>query len=371
MKRFFLTPTLALLTALAVVGCSDDKKETTDPRVPATEVVLDVVEKDLAPGETLQLKAAAKPLDTTDKVVWSSDNETVATVSTEGLVKAESAGQATIKALCGSVSATCVVRVADPEPVAEYDIISFETDEGMKDINGADVALGDAEVVGGFAAGTYHDIFWAKPYVDGYGQDIEYMGKTVDVPLFSTADANVWFGSYYSDGTGWGSQMDTWGGFVLSRNFNTTATSFNYADQFSVYASEGASASRTFAVAYCNGMMGGTYANPTIEFAVTPRRVAYLCMAPSTMLYTYYKYDSSAVSDRTFGYRITGSLKGQETGQVDVMLVNMSSVAEGWVKADLTSLGEVDKLVFKPQGVNPNKDFDPVYFCLDEIALVK
>lgn len=53
------------------------------------------------------------------------------------------------------------------------------------------------------------------------------------------------------------------------------------------------------------------------------------------------------------------------------MLVNMSSVAEGWVKADLTSLGEVDKLVFKPQGVNPNKDFDPVYFCLDEIALVK
>lgn len=89
------------------------------------------------------------------------------------------------------------------------------------------------------------------------------------------------------------------------------------------------------------------------------------------MLYTYYKYDSSAVSDRTFGYRITGSLKGQETGQVDVMLVNMSSVAEGWVKADLTSLGEVDKLVFKPQGVNPNKDFDPVYFCLDEIALVK
>lgn len=79
MKRFFLTPTLALLTALAVVGCSDDKKETVDPRVPATEVVLDVTEKDLAPGETLQLKAAAKPLDTTDKVVWSSDNETVAT----------------------------------------------------------------------------------------------------------------------------------------------------------------------------------------------------------------------------------------------------------------------------------------------------
>lgn len=371
MKRFFLTPTLALLTALAFVGCSDDKKETADPRVPATEVVLDIVEKDLAPGETLQLRAAVKPLDTTDAVAWSSDNETVATVSAEGLVKAESVGQATIKALCGSVGASCVVRVAEPEPAVEYDIISFETDEGMKDINGADVVLGDAEVVGGFAAGTYHDLFWAKPYAADYGQEEEYMGLTVDLLLFSTADANVWFGSYYNDGSGWGTQMDTWGGFALSRNFNTEAAAFSYADQFSVYAAEGASASRTFAVAYCNGMMGGTYANPTIEFAVTPRRVAYLCLAPSTMLHTYYKYDASAASDRTFGYRITGSLKGQETGQVDVMLVNMSSVAAGWVKVDLASLGEVDKLVFTPQGVNPNKDFDPVYFCLDEIALVK
>lgn len=89
------------------------------------------------------------------------------------------------------------------------------------------------------------------------------------------------------------------------------------------------------------------------------------------MLYTYYKYDSSAVANRTYSYRITGWLKDESVGTVDVELVRNSSVAEGWVKVDLTSLGEVDKLTFAPEGVNPNKDFDPVYFCLDEIALVK
>lgn len=58
-------------------------------------------------------------------------------------------------------------------------------------------------------------------------------------------------------------------------------------------------------------MMGGDYSAPTIVFTTTPRKVAYLYMAPSTMLYTYYKYDSSAVADRTYSYRITGWLQGR------------------------------------------------------------
>lgn len=231
------------------------------------------------------------------------------------------------------------------------------------------MTLGDIEVVGGFAEGVYSNVFWAKPYAE-YGDPEGIMGLTIDLPLF-TSDGNVWFGSYYCDCTGWGSQMDTWGGFVLSRNCNTSATSFDYADQFSVYAQSGANGSKTFAAAYCNGMMGGDYSAPTIVFTTTPRKVAYLYMAPSTMLYTYYKYDSSAVANRTYSYRITGWLKDESVGTVDVELVRNSSVAEGWVKVDLTSLGEVDKLTFAPEGVNPNKDFDPVYFCLDEIALVK
>lgn len=370
MKRFFLTPTLVLLTALAIVGCSDEKKEP-DPRIPATAVALDVDEKDLLAGETLQLTAVTTPLNTTDNVVWSSDNETVATVSQSGLVTAESAGEATVKVVCGEVSATCRVRVSDPAPAVEYDIISFEEGEGMTDLLGQPVVPGDIEVVGGMAAGSHHGVFWAQPYAAEYGDAEGIMGVTFDGPLFSTADSNVWFGSYYCDCSGLGTRMDTWGGFVLSQNCNTTASAHDYANQFSVYAESGALSGKTFAVAYCNGMMGGDYSNPVIDFGKTPRTVAYLYMAPSTMLYTYYKYDSSAVTDRTFSYRITGQLQEKEVGTVDVMLVNGGKVEAGWVKVDLSTLGNVDRLTFKPEGINPNKDFDPVYFCLDEIALVK
>lgn len=56
---------------------------------------------------------------------------------------------------------------------------------------------------------------------------------------------------------------------------------------------------------------------------------------------------------------------------MDVTLVKNSTVEAGWVKVDLSALGQVDKLTFAPEGINPNVDFDPVYFCLDEIALVK
>lgn len=89
------------------------------------------------------------------------------------------------------------------------------------------------------------------------------------------------------------------------------------------------------------------------------------------MLHTYYAYDFTAPADRTYSYRITGSLRGETVGYVDVELVKNSKATKGWVDVDLSNLGEVDKLTFTPEGINPNKDFDPVYFCLDEIRLVK
>lgn len=366
MKRFLFASAFVLVAALAFVGCADDDN---DGSVPATAVVLDVESKTLGVGETLQLTATPAPSDTTDPVVWSSDKETVATVSETGLVTAVAPGTAVIKAVCGSVSATCTIEVA--EPAAEYDIISFEAEEGIKDFVGNAVTLGDVKLDGGVNEGLYHNLFCAKKYAEEYGDPANFNGLTFDNPLFSTADEHVWFGSYYCDCTGWGYQMDSWGGFVLSQSYNTTATSSSYADQFSVYAESGANSSKVFAAAYCfRSMVGGTYSNPVIEF-VEPRTVAYLHMAPSTMFYTYYKYDFTAAKDRTFSFRITGSLNGESTGTVDVTLVKNSTVEAGWVKVDLSSLGQVDKLTFAPEGINPNVDLDPVYFCLDEIALVK
>ena len=74
---------LMAAAVLALAACSDDDG---DSRVPATAVVLDCTEKELAVGETLQLTATPAPANTTDDVVWSSDAEEFATVSESGLV---------------------------------------------------------------------------------------------------------------------------------------------------------------------------------------------------------------------------------------------------------------------------------------------
>ena len=126
MKRFLFASAFVLVAALTFVGCADDDN---DGSVPAT----------------------AAPSDTTDPVVWSSDEETVATVSETGLVTAVAPGTAVIKAVCGSVSATCTIEVA--EPAAEYDIISFEAEEGIKDFVGNAVTLGDVKLDGGVNEG--------------------------------------------------------------------------------------------------------------------------------------------------------------------------------------------------------------------------
>ena len=72
---------LFAFAACALAACSDDDG---DSRVPATAVVLDCTEKELAVGETLQLTATPAPANTTDDVVWSSDAEEFATVSRIG-----------------------------------------------------------------------------------------------------------------------------------------------------------------------------------------------------------------------------------------------------------------------------------------------
>ena len=50
-------------------------------------------------------------------------------------------------------------------------------------------------------------------------------------------------------------------------------------------------------------------------------------------------------------------------------LVSGAAKLEGWRKVELASFGDVDKLVFKVEGIDVAND--PSYFCIDEIALVK
>lgn len=83
------------------------------PPKPATGITLN--ESALSFGTlnaTQQLTATVTPSDSSDRVVWSSSNTSVATVSNTGLVTSVAYGSATITATAGSVSATCSVTIA-------------------------------------------------------------------------------------------------------------------------------------------------------------------------------------------------------------------------------------------------------------------
>ena len=83
------------------------------PPKPATGITLN--ESALSFGTlnaTQQLTATVTPSDTSDRVVWTSSNPSVATVSNTGLVTSVAYGSATITATAGSVSATCSVTIA-------------------------------------------------------------------------------------------------------------------------------------------------------------------------------------------------------------------------------------------------------------------
>ncbi|WP_290540552.1 DUF4465 domain-containing protein [Alistipes sp.] len=352
---------LFVLAAFALAACSD---EDGDSRVPATAVVLDCTEKDLTVGETLQLTATPTPANTTDKVVWSSDAKEFATVSESGLVTGVAVGVAKISATYGSISATCTVHVGAAAP--EFEVISFETEEGMLDMAEMPVELRDVTIVGDFAGGDFSNVLCGKEYMI----EEDFNGAFFDGLLFTTADKKIGFGSYFSDYK-FNGNYDTWGGFVLSQNFSMKSSdggSPDYKkDGFSAWTTTGANESATFAIAYDNGYGVYNYHTPKIKFT-EPRKVAYLYLANATVAAQY----TSSVKDYWFKVVVTGYRKDAEGGSVEQMLIEGENITADWVKVDCSSLGEVDELRFKVHSNDMSGIYlnCPSYFCIDDIALI-
>lgn len=84
-------------------------------RVPATGIALSHTELTFADITPITLTATIEPSDSTDTVVWSSTDETVAIVS-DGVVTPLKNGNCTIRAIAGVVSASCEVSVVGIVP---------------------------------------------------------------------------------------------------------------------------------------------------------------------------------------------------------------------------------------------------------------
>jgi uncharacterized repeat protein (TIGR02543 family) len=105
---------IATVLGLTLTGCSGGGAG--GDTVAVTAVALNVAEKELSIGGTLQLSATVSPADASDKaVVWTSGNAAVATVASNGLVTAKSGGTATITVHTadGDRKASCAVTVID------------------------------------------------------------------------------------------------------------------------------------------------------------------------------------------------------------------------------------------------------------------
>ena len=81
-------------------------------RIPCTGITLSESNLTFIGNGTQALVATITPIDTTDRIVWSSDNTAVATVNENGIVTSVFNGEAIITATCGDYSATCLVSIS-------------------------------------------------------------------------------------------------------------------------------------------------------------------------------------------------------------------------------------------------------------------
>lgn len=135
MREVFLSLCGCLLTMLCFVACEEDddsiSKKTTieviSVRLSQTELIQMI-------GESHTLTAQILPENATDKsVTWESSNPAVATVSTSGVVKAVSAGTATITATADGKSAACQVTVKQESGGIDANIGSWDENDIYKD----------------------------------------------------------------------------------------------------------------------------------------------------------------------------------------------------------------------------------------------
>lgn len=91
---------------------SDD--ETTEPDLSCTAIVLSQTGIELEIGGKVQISATVTPNNTTDQLSFASADEGVVKVGPDGMIEAVAAGETTVTATCGEVSAVCNVTVKAP-----------------------------------------------------------------------------------------------------------------------------------------------------------------------------------------------------------------------------------------------------------------
>ncbi len=119
-------------------------EDTMDVEIPCEDITLSetVISFDEL-GSAWLLNVTLTPFDTTDEVIYKTEDPTVADVTSEGRITAIGAGQTTITVRCGEVEKTCTVICDVPtEPTTEATIDETEPEQiGEWDLNRKDVTF--------------------------------------------------------------------------------------------------------------------------------------------------------------------------------------------------------------------------------------
>lgn len=114
-----------------IIPGSEEDSHLTDPyvriesrdRIPANDISLNSTNLHLYTNidpKSYALVADIEPKDTTDTIIWSSEDSSVATVDNNGVVKAVGDGTTTIMATIGDIKATCEVSVSTYHYTGSY-----------------------------------------------------------------------------------------------------------------------------------------------------------------------------------------------------------------------------------------------------------
>lgn len=141
------------------------------PKIQLDAITLDKTESKLLVGETEKLNATLTPAGASAEIVWSSSDETVATVE-DGLVKAVAAGKTEIRATADGKSAVCTMTVEEPPVVSEGLRVALS--------DGATIGVGETAAIDLFVkSANADDSYSAFDFELSYDADkLEYTGFT-------------------------------------------------------------------------------------------------------------------------------------------------------------------------------------------------
>lgn len=123
-----------LFVAAAFVSCTNAFPVENYPEVAAESVEVSPSVLSLKEGASSTLSVSFHPWNYRDgaNVEWTSEDESIASVNSQGVVTAVSEGQTTVRAVAGELSGTCLVSVEaevipDPEPVVkDFDLVQTD-----------------------------------------------------------------------------------------------------------------------------------------------------------------------------------------------------------------------------------------------------